>query len=298
MLKWWEREHEEEYCIVRNDPNIVMALRECDFLKLLKVRGMRAQLVLLEHLVRMWDVNEHIFHVGVHTFTLEIDEIYFLISLSRHGSRVSLSGGRGGAEPMDYYVANHCSVDTEKHSGKVPIKNVLDLSLRTIIFTITCVSRSETPYMALQSQFQYAIECMEPRVFNWCEGLLKNMKKQLTKCRTGRLKQFGYRSILVSFFLERVPLLCLKNVDWGVLAPQDPRMRRWVDLMAHHGGGPAITYGPTFSQWSRDQLIMIKDYTYAGVDFHGDPDLALPEGSRWGEIGKKYFFHYILFLAF
>ena len=102
------------------------------------------------------------------------------------------------------------------------------------------------------------------------------MKKQLTKCRTIWLKQFGYRSIFVSFFLERVPLLCLQNVDWGVPAPWDPHMRRCVDLMAHHGGIPAVTYGPTFFQWLRDQLIMIEAYAYAGDDFHGDPDLALP----------------------
>jgi hypothetical protein len=43
---------------------------------------MRAQLILLEYLVDMWDVNEQAFHVGVHTLTLDIDEIYFLIGLS------------------------------------------------------------------------------------------------------------------------------------------------------------------------------------------------------------------------
>jgi hypothetical protein len=76
-------------------------------------------------------------------------------------------------------------------------------------------------HMALQRHFQYAIECMEPMVFNWCEGVLKSMKKQLKKCRNGRLKQFGYKSILLSFFLERVPVLHLQ-VEWGIPAPQDP----------------------------------------------------------------------------
>ena len=115
------------------------------------------------------------------------------------------------------------------------------------------------------------------------------MKKQLTKCRTGQLKQFRYGSILVSFFLERVPLLCLKNVDWGVLAPQDPRMRRWVDLMARHVGVPTVTYGPTFFQWLRDHLIMIEDYAYVGANLCGDLDLALHEGVHWGDIGKNKF---------
>jgi hypothetical protein len=180
MLKWKERENEEEYYIFGNDPTTVMALWECGLLKFFKVQGMRAQLVLLEHLVQMWDVNEQAFHVGVHTLTLEIDDIYFLTGLSRHGSRVSLSRSRGGGEPMDYYVAHHCAAGIEKHSGKVSIKDVEDLSLRIILYTITHVVGSAAPHMDLQIHFQYAIECMEPRVFNWCEGLLKNMKKQLT----------------------------------------------------------------------------------------------------------------------
>jgi hypothetical protein len=145
---------------------------------------------------------------------------------------------------------------------------------------------SAAPHMALQSYFQYALECMEPRVFNWCEGVLKSMKKQLTKCRSGDLKQFGYGSILVSFFLERVPVLRLQ-VEWGIPAPQDPRMKRWVDLMARHAAGPIVRYNDVFFDWLRTQMLMVDDYAYVGLDFRGDPDLALPEGSQWGDIGKK-----------
>jgi hypothetical protein len=60
--------------------------------------------------------------------------------------------------------------------------------------------------------------------------------------------------------------------------------------MARHGGVPNVTYGPTFFQWLRDQLIMIEDYAYVRDNLCGDPDLALPERSLWGEIGQKYFF--------
>ena len=75
ILEWREREHEEEYYFVGNDPDTVMALWECGLIKIFKVQGMRAQLRLLEYLVHMWDVNEQAFHVGVHKITLEIDDI-------------------------------------------------------------------------------------------------------------------------------------------------------------------------------------------------------------------------------
>ena len=32
---------------------------------------------------------------------------------------------------------------------------------------------------------------------------------------------------------------------------------------------------------------MVEDYAYAGTDFTGDPDLPLPLGGQWGDIGKK-----------
>jgi hypothetical protein len=104
------------------------------------------------------------------------------------------------------------------------------------------------------------------------------MKKQLIKCRSGGLKQFGYGSILVSFFLERVLDLRLQ-VEWGITAPQVSRMKRCVDLMARHGGGPIVRDDDVFIQWPRIELLMVEDYVYVVVDFHEDPDLSLPEGS-------------------
>jgi hypothetical protein len=139
---------------------------------------------------------------------------------------------------------------------------------------------------------------MNPWVFNWCEGLLKNLKKQLAKCRSGWLKQFGYRSILVSLFLEMVPILCLQHVEWGIPAPQDPQMKRWVYLMAGHGGIPIVKYYQDLFEWLRDQLIMVEDYAYVRTDFRGDLDLALPEASQWGETGKKNFSLYVVFGIF
>jgi hypothetical protein len=83
------------------------------------------------------------------------------------------------------------------------------LTLRTILFTIARMAGSATPHMALHSYFQYAIECTKPRVFNWADAVLRSVKRQLTRCRRGDMKQFGYGSLFMSLFLERVPLLRL-----------------------------------------------------------------------------------------
>jgi hypothetical protein len=62
-------------------------------------------------------------------------------------------------------------------------------------------------------------------------------------------------------------------------------MKIWMDLMARHGGVPIVKYDKSFFQCLRDQLIVVEDYDYATKNFHGDPDLDIPEGSQWGDIG-------------
>jgi hypothetical protein len=126
--------------------------------------------------------------------------------LSRRRYYVSLTGSRGGGLKMSEYCNQYYIPEAKRKKGKVAIWGLQDLTLCTILFTIAGIS---APHMALQRYFQYAIECTEPRVFNWADVVLHSIKKQLTKCRWGDMKQFGYGSLLVSFFLEWVPLLRL-----------------------------------------------------------------------------------------
>ena len=58
--------------------------------------------------------------------------------------------------------------------------------------------------------------------------------------------------------------------------------------MARTGGGKAkVKFEAAFFCQLRDQILMIEDYAYAGKDFRGDPDLPLPPGAQWGDIGKN-----------
>ena len=64
------------------------------------------------------------------------------------------------------------------------------------------------------------------------------------------------------------------HVVFTEMRARDPRMQRWVWIMAH-------------TEEDKDQLLMVEDYAYVGTDFSGDPDLLLPLGGQWGDIGKK-----------
>ena len=87
-------------------------------------------------------------------------------------------------------------------------------------------------------------------IFKWIEGLLVILKYRLTKCRRGELNKFGYGTIVMSFFLERIPLM-RPQVPLSKLDVEDPWMSRCGDAMALHGGGGGtkVTYGSVFFHW-------------------------------------------------
>jgi hypothetical protein len=188
VLEWRERENEEDNTNAENHPPTIVALRDCGLLKYFRIPSMRIQVRLLEYLVRMWDPDQQVFNVGAHTLTIDIEDMYFLTGLSRRGSYVSLIGSRRGGLTMSEYCNQYCVPEAERKKGKVSIWGVTDLTLRTILFTIARMAGSVATHMALQTYFQYVIECTEPRVFNWADAVLHNIKKQLTKCRRGEIK--------------------------------------------------------------------------------------------------------------
>ena len=152
----------------------------------------------------------------------------------------------------------------------------------------------------------YAVECMTPTIYDWSTSLLSNMKHKLSECKAGRIQNFGFSSILRTFFFERVPGLN-PRVDVPLHGVRDPAQWRWADAMRRLGGGRVANPYPTdFFPWWRRQIIAIEDYPYAGIDFRGDPDMPLPPGSAYGDIGNesrpllflKFLKYLIFFLCF
>ena len=101
---------------------------------------------------------------------------------------------------MESYIRDLCTEGTRRQGGKLPIQHVTDIPLRTILYTVTRIVGSTSSHLASKSQVMISIRATEGVVFDWCSGLLANLKDQLTRCRQGRQKQFGYGSILACFF--------------------------------------------------------------------------------------------------
>ena len=103
------------------------------------------------------------------------------------------------------------------------------------------------PHLDLKAQMTIVVERLEPKLFNWCQSLLVNLRDQVTRCKSERQKEFGYGSILVSFFLERVPLL-RPQMDLPIPSSTIPRMERWTSLIPRieTSGPPLLSYDEGF----------------------------------------------------
>ena len=151
--------------------------------------------------------------------------------------------------------------------GNLYIKSLVDLPLKTMVYTIGKVVGTRAAHLTSRSHILYALQCMDPTVFNWCEGMIVCLKNQLNKFKRGALKKFGYGTVIVSFILQRVPHM-RPQVTITRLEPKDPRMLAWVTTMPLLGGErPKVSYGSGFFHWLRNQLLMVEDYAYEGADF-------------------------------
>ena len=90
---------------------------------------------LLEFLVSSWDPTIEAFKIGENVVPILVEDIYFLTRLSRRGLPISLLGSALRGETVRDYILQYCNPgDQPSKDGKMNIRNVRDLPLRTILY--------------------------------------------------------------------------------------------------------------------------------------------------------------------
>jgi hypothetical protein len=176
------------------------------------------------------------FNLDGQPLRIEVEDIYFLTGLSCRGEVVNLKArGAGSGMNIEDYIATHCIAGTEKVGSQLPIRAINNLSLKIVVLVLTWITGSTSLHQASRPLMFYSVECLRPTVYDWCTSLLANMKSQLTDCKLGRKRNFGFTSILCSFFFERVPGLG-PRVEIVLHGPRDPSMAWWTEVMRWTGG--------------------------------------------------------------
>jgi hypothetical protein len=176
---------------------------------------------------------------------------------------------------------------TSQGTSWIPVGSVTSLALQTIFSLIGRITGSAAIHQATRAQMNCAIQCMNAQIFYWSTTLLEVMKRQLTDCRQRAHRDFGFGTILCSFFFERVPCFSPQMTVRGHLVTF-PAVCRWATLMPRHGGGRTVeSFNDDFFAWLSRQIPTIEDYPYAGIDFSRDLAMPVPPGEERGEMGKS-----------
>jgi hypothetical protein len=71
-------------------PCRVLAHRHVEILWLTEI--LKKEILLLEHMINLWDVAEQGFWIGAKLLTIELEDVYFLTGLSKRGVPISFFG--------------------------------------------------------------------------------------------------------------------------------------------------------------------------------------------------------------
>lgn len=103
-IRWREREHSAIENEVMQDQQSLDILRYCRLLNNFKMKNMKTNTRLLEILVNYWGPDEDYLMIDQIPLRIELENIYFIIGLSRRGEPVDLHGKPTGGFNLDDYV--------------------------------------------------------------------------------------------------------------------------------------------------------------------------------------------------
>ena len=91
------------------------------------------------------------------------------------------------------------------------------------------------------------------------QSCLANVKGQLTRANNRQLKNFGYGFLVVSFGLERVPMLVPQQLSIGAGLPREPKLMHWVAVIARHPkeGSEVVQFLPEYFHCLENQVFTI-----------------------------------------
>ena len=107
---------------------------------------------------------------------IEVEDIYFITGISRRGDPVDLHGNHVGGLTIEDYIQVYYVEDAQKVGTQIPVRDLKDLYMKILLFTIGRVAGSASLHQASRTQINIAVEWLI-HLFDWCTTLLRNMKK-------------------------------------------------------------------------------------------------------------------------
>ena len=99
---------------------------------------------------------------------LEVEDIYFIIGLSRRGEVVNLRAkacGVGGSLTIEEYIVVYFLPDTVKIRSQGSINSIQSPDLKVIVLVLARIAGLESLHQYSRPIIFYAVECMGPTIY-------------------------------------------------------------------------------------------------------------------------------------
>jgi hypothetical protein len=191
----------------------------------------------MQFLIWMWSLDMHFFIVwGEQISFTVVEDVYFLTGLPFWGMPLLAEP----MLPMDVHLATlgqrYFSRENFISGSVVSIGAMEALAHRCVVAMIVRVYGSLANQQINGSQLRVMGRALAREHFSWGLMLHARMVGKLDKCQTIDSEEFAFGSIVVAWFLERVPMLC-PRVLLGAPSAQESQLRWWSTILIHHSSG-------------------------------------------------------------
>jgi hypothetical protein len=168
-----------------------------------------AQEYLLQFLIEMWSPEQHCFLVrGEQVTFTAVEDIYVLTGLPFRGTPLPAVPALSSDTDLAEVTERYCSGEHYMTGSSVRISAIDVLLHLCVAAMIVRVYGILAPHRISGSELllmeRVVVGCER---FSWGLMLHAQMMVQLDRCRSIGRREFSFGSILVAFFLERVPAL-------------------------------------------------------------------------------------------
>jgi hypothetical protein len=209
-VRWYKRDWSQLRDAVANaGPAVRVALATSGLLKFFECPLIWAQEYLLQFLLQMWSPDQHCFLVrGEHIPFTAVEDIYFLTGLPFWGTPFPAEPVLPRGTQLSEVAERYFSGDHYMSGTVVSISGIDVLLHRCIAAMIVQVYGSLATHRISGGELLVMERVVVGRErFTWGLTLHARMIMQIDRCRSTGTREFAFGSILVVWFLERVPML-------------------------------------------------------------------------------------------
>jgi hypothetical protein len=170
-----------------------------------------------------------------------VEDVYFLTGLPFQGTPLPAEPVLSRETALVTIGRRYCSGENFMSGTVVSISAIDSLAHRCIAMMIVRIYGSLATQRISGGQLLVLERVVGSEQFAW--GLTSHvwMIAQLDRCRSTGTGEFAFGSILVAWFLKRVPML-RPRVLLEMSGVREPRLRRWSTVLVCHGGGEGGHY--------------------------------------------------------